>query len=78
MTGGARQPGLLTGGAQEPGPALVPGPPDREGSPAADGAAAVVHTHPAETPEEVAAGPAGEQPARPAVPEGVRVAAAAL
>ena len=31
-----------------------------------------------QTPEEVAAGPAGEQPAGPSVPEAVRVAAGAL
>ena len=40
--------------------------------PAAPGAGA------AETPEEVAAGPAGEHPAPPPVPEAVRTAAAAL
>src|SRR5918999_1724568 len=67
MTGGTAQPGLP-----------VPGPPVRGGSPAGEVGAPVVHTPPAESPEEVAAGPAGEQPPRPAVPEGVRKAAAAL
>ncbi|MET0477795.1 MAG: hypothetical protein ABW222_07530, partial [Actinomycetota bacterium] len=43
-----------------------------------EGGAPVVHSPPGGTPEEVAAGPAGEQPARPVVPEAVRAAAAAL
>ena len=57
----------MTEGTPEPH-LPVPGPPVREGSPAGEEGASVVHTPPDESPEEVAAGPAGEQPARPAVP----------
>ena len=67
----------MTGGTPEPHPP-APGPPEGERSRAAEGGPPVVHSPPAETPEEVAAGPAGERPTRPAVPEAVRVAAAAL
>ena len=52
--------------------------PAQEGSPAPGGGAPVVHTPPGGAAEEVAAGPAGERPTRPAVPEAVRAAAAVL
>jgi purine-nucleoside phosphorylase len=75
----------VTQGTPDPHPPGA-GAPEREGNRQPGGVRSGVHTPSAETPdeataetpEEVAAGPVGEQPTRIAVPEAVRAAAAAL